>query len=71
MVLTNDPGTITTSRWTSRVISSTAQYGVIPHDHWHQPPWIDEERARLSREKMVQNDVIYGGEAPVPMPIRF
>lgn len=52
---------LTQCRWTSAVISSSAQYGVIPHDHWNQPDWIDEERAKASREAMVDANIIYGG----------
>ena len=36
-------------------------YGEIPHDHWHQPDSIDEEKATLSRLEMVEAKVIYGG----------
>jgi Glycolipid 2-alpha-mannosyltransferase len=37
------------------------EFGLIPPDHWHQPDWIDEEKATASREDMIKNNVIYGG----------
>jgi len=49
------------SSWTSNIISTKAEYGVIPHDHWFQPEWIDEERATAERTAMVKEKVIYGG----------
>ena len=36
-------------------------FGLIPHDHWYQPDWIDEEKATAARDEMVKNQVIYGG----------
>jgi alpha 1,2-mannosyltransferase len=41
--------------------NTTVQFGVIPSDHWHQPSWVDEDRASKSRDEMVRNNVIYGG----------
>ena len=47
--------------WTSTVISTTAEYGLIPHEHWFQPDWIDEEKATKDRQVMEKENVIYGG----------
>ena len=44
------------------MISTKAEYGVIPHGHWFQPEWIDEERAAAERIAMVHKKVMYGGE---------
>lgn len=49
-------------RWTSNVISSTAEYGLIPTEEWSQPPHIDEHKAKSAREQMIKDNVIYGGE---------
>lgn len=38
------------------------KFGLIPHDDWYQPAWIDEAKATEARNKMVQDQVIYGGE---------
>ena len=43
------------------VTDSEVKFGVIPHDHWNQPDWIDEEKATKAREQMVKDSVIYGG----------
>jgi hypothetical protein len=40
-------------------------FGLIPHDHWYQPDWIDEEKATAARNEMVKNQVIYGGTLAV------
>jgi hypothetical protein len=40
---------------------SKTQYGLIPHDNWYQPDWIDEKKATEARNDMVKNQVIYGG----------
>ena len=48
----------------SRITALTdakVEFGKIPSEHWHQPDWIDEEKATKSREDMVKNQVIYGG----------
>jgi alpha 1,2-mannosyltransferase len=37
------------------------EFGLIPKDEWTQPSWIDETRATAAREKMVKDNVIYGG----------
>ncbi|KAJ7172462.1 glycosyltransferase family 15 protein [Mycena filopes] len=38
---------------------ATVQFGLIPHEHWYQPDWIDETRASAARAAMVKNNVIY------------
>ena len=48
-------------RRTSILASSNVSYGVIPNDHWNQPEWIDEERATAGRNKLVAQNIIYGG----------
>lgn len=53
------------TRWHHRrvnnVINGEATFGLVPHDHWFQPDWIDEKRATAGREKMVADNIIYGG----------
>jgi alpha 1,2-mannosyltransferase len=48
-------------RRTSELTDSKTQYGLIPHDNWYQPDWIDEKKATEARDAMVKNQVIYGG----------
>jgi hypothetical protein len=52
---------VTASRVTE-LTDAAVQFGLIPNDHWVQPPHIDEAKATESREKMVKDNVIYGGE---------
>ncbi|KAG9048688.1 alpha 1,2-mannosyltransferase 2.4.1 [Tulasnella sp. UAMH 9824] len=58
-------------KYTSEVISTTAEYGVIPHDHWHQPKWIDEDRATAARKKLEAQDVMYADSVPYRNMCRF
>ncbi|KAJ6479342.1 glycosyltransferase family 15 protein [Mycena vulgaris] len=50
---------------------NTIEFGLIPHEHWHQPDWIDEAKARAAREQMVRDNVIYGGSVPYRNMLRF
>lgn len=43
------------------VTYSKVEFGLIPHDHWYQPVWIDEEKASKARKEMEEHNVIYGG----------
>jgi len=43
------------------VTYSKVEFGVIPHDHWYQPDWIDEDKASKARKQMEEENVIYGG----------
>ena len=53
------------------LISGEVKFGVIPHDHWYQPDWIDEDKARASRDKMVADNIIYGGSVSYRNMCRF
>lgn len=71
-VFLNDvPFTREFKEWTSNIVSSKVHYGVIPHDHWHQPPDIDEAKATANRNKMVKDNVIYGGSVSYRNMCRF
>jgi len=50
---------------------SPIKYGLIPREEWVQPDWIDEEKAKASREAMMKNNVIYGGSVPYRNMCRF
>lgn len=45
---------------TSGLVSGTTKYGLIPEEQWSFPPWIDQEKAALTREKMKEQQIIYG-----------
>ncbi|KAJ7109390.1 glycosyltransferase family 15 protein [Mycena epipterygia] len=46
-------------------------FGLIPTEHWVQPDWIDENRARQGRLKLMNQRVIYGGSIPYRNMCRF
>ncbi|KIY70889.1 glycosyltransferase family 15 protein [Cylindrobasidium torrendii FP15055 ss-10] len=55
----------------TELTDATVEFGLIPNDHWYQPDWIDEDKAKASREDMVANNVIYGGSVPYRNMCRF
>ncbi|KAF4600389.1 glycosyltransferase 15 family protein [Pleurotus pulmonarius] len=55
----------------SNIVSTSAEFGVIPHDHWYQPDWIDEAKATSGRDKMVKDNIIYGGSVSYRNMCRF
>ncbi|KAF8212222.1 glycosyltransferase family 15 protein [Mycena galopus ATCC 62051] len=55
----------------STVTNSPIQFGLIPHEHWFQPDWIDETRASAARKAMASKGVIYGGSLPYRNMCRF
>ena len=46
----------------SNIIDGEIEFGLIPHDDWFPPDWIDEEKAAAGRKKL--ENVIYGSEYP-------
>jgi alpha 1,2-mannosyltransferase len=46
----------------SREEEQLVEFGLIPHDHWFQPDWIDESKASAGRWNLVFKGIIYGGE---------
>lgn len=57
--------------YTSRLTNNKCFYGTIDPEHWHQPDWIDEERATKAREEMIAKKVIYGHSVPYRNMCRF
>ncbi|EMD36053.1 glycosyltransferase family 15 protein [Gelatoporia subvermispora B] len=55
----------------SNIVSGPVSFGLVPPDHWYQPDWIDEERATAGRNKMVQDNIIYGGSKSYRNMCRF
>ena len=53
------------------MINGEVTFGLVPHEHWFQPDWIDEDRARAGREKMVADNIIYGGSVSYRNMCRF
>ena len=53
------------------MIQGEVTFAEIPHDHWFQPDWIDEERAAEGRKKMEEDHIIYGGSKSYRNMCRF
>lgn len=51
--------------------NANVSFGLIPHDHWFQPDWIDEEKASAGRFKMMMQGIIYAGSVPYRNMCRF
>ncbi|WWD01339.1 hypothetical protein V866_008282 [Kwoniella sp. B9012] len=58
-------------RYTQSLTKAKCHYGKIEPDHWHQPEWIDEEKATKAREEMIRKKVIYGHSVPYRNMCRF
>ncbi len=54
-------------RRVSIITRAPISFGLIPKEHWVQPDWIDEDRARLGRQKMMAQRIIYAGELAVAL----
>lgn len=51
--------------------SAKMEFGLIPREHWFQPDSIDEEKATASRNKMMEDNIIYGGSVSYRNMCRF
>lgn len=49
-------------RKVSSATSAPVSFGLIPHDHWYQPDWVDEKKAREGRIRLETMGIIYAGE---------
>lgn len=45
---------------TSNMVSGRARYGLIPHDHWSYPEYVDQEQAKSVRESKKWSTITYG-----------
>ncbi|KAI6131710.1 alpha-1,2-mannosyltransferase [Pisolithus croceorrhizus] len=69
--LNDEPFTEEFKRRLSVLSPSLMEFGVIPHDHWFQPSWINEETASAARKLMEMSNVIYGGSVSYRNMCRF
>ncbi|EIW85168.1 glycosyltransferase family 15 protein [Coniophora puteana RWD-64-598 SS2] len=60
VLLNDEPFTAEFKRRVSVLTDAPVSFGEIPHDHWHQPDWIDEEKAQEGRNRLVRQGIIYG-----------
>ncbi|TFK65963.1 glycosyltransferase family 15 protein [Pluteus cervinus] len=55
----------------SSATNSSVEFGVIPHDDWNQPSWINEEKAAKARASLKHGNVKYGDSVPYRNMCRF
>ncbi|KJZ79966.1 Alpha-1,2 mannosyltransferase KTR1 [Hirsutella minnesotensis 3608] len=71
-VFLNDvPFDETFKKVTASLVSGKTHYGLIPHEHWSFPEWIDQDRARRVREDMALRKIIYGDSISYRHMCRF
>ncbi|KAI9886125.1 MAG: sensitivity to high expression protein she9 [Watsoniomyces obsoletus] len=56
---------------TTALASGKTRYGEIPRAHWSFPEFIDQERAKKTREEMAAKKVIYGDSVSYRHMCRF
>ncbi|KAJ7120038.1 glycosyltransferase family 15 protein, partial [Mycena epipterygia] len=62
--LNDEPFTDEFKRQMAALSSAQVQFGVIPPEHWDQPPWIDADKASAVRERMKKHpNILYGGDS--------
>ncbi|KAK7054875.1 hypothetical protein VNI00_003338 [Paramarasmius palmivorus] len=76
VLLNDEPFTDDFKKRISVITKAPISFGLIPKDHWFQPDWIDEDRAKAGREKMMAQGIIYGaltrqGSVPYRNMCRF
>lgn len=55
----------------NRAVSSSAEFGQVPAEHWDIPPEVDMVRARKSWEKAARTGMPYGGSQSYRQMCRF
>ncbi|KAF5391283.1 hypothetical protein D9757_001876 [Collybiopsis confluens] len=71
VLLNEEPFTEEFKSRVSVLTRAPISFGQIPKEHWYQPEWIDEDRAREGRQKMMAKQIIYGGSVPYRNMCRF
>ncbi|KAF5365662.1 hypothetical protein D9758_003334 [Tetrapyrgos nigripes] len=71
VLLNEEPFTEQFMHRVSLITRAPVHFGLIPRDHWFQPEWIDENKARAGRQKMMAQRIIYAGSVPYRNMCRF
>ncbi|KAL0581729.1 hypothetical protein V5O48_000311 [Marasmius crinis-equi] len=71
VLLNEEPFTDEFKERVSVITRAQVSFGLIPKEHWYQPDWIDEDRAKKGREKMMRQGIIYGGSVSYRNMCRF
>ncbi|KAJ7940624.1 glycosyltransferase family 15 protein [Mycena leptocephala] len=69
--LNDEPFTEEFKQYVASDQDAPISFGLIPREHWVQPDWIDEDRARRGRLQMMTQRIIYGGDVPYRNMCRF
>ncbi|KAJ7740822.1 glycosyltransferase family 15 protein [Mycena metata] len=69
--LNEEPFSDEFKRTVTALTDNKIEFGLIPHDHWFQPDWIDEPKAAASRKDMQEKNVLYGSSVPYRNMCRF
>ncbi|KAJ6630475.1 alpha-1,2-mannosyltransferase [Mycena sp. CBHHK59/15] len=69
--LNEEPWTDEFKKRISVLTKAPVEFGVIPHDWWFQPEWIDEGRAAEGRKKMEEQGIIYAASVSYRNMCRF
>ncbi|KAJ7632634.1 glycosyltransferase family 15 protein [Roridomyces roridus] len=69
--LNDEPFTEDFQQRVTLMTDSPVSFGLIPQEHWVQPDWIDENRARRGRQHLMNQRIIYGGSVPYRNMCRF
>ncbi|KAI8641540.1 nucleotide-diphospho-sugar transferase [Parasitella parasitica] len=59
--LNNEPFDDKFKEWTTGLASGKTYYGELAQEMWEYPEWIDQQKAKESRDAMQAAEVIYGG----------
>lgn len=69
--LNDEPFTEEFIKVTSALVSGQTKYGLIDANEWGFPPWIDQEKAAATRERMAQEKIIYGSSVSYRFMCRY
>ncbi|KAJ7932844.1 glycosyltransferase family 15 protein [Mycena leptocephala] len=69
--LNEEPWTDEFKKRISAITNAPIEFGVIPHDWWFQPDWIDEAKATEGRKKMSEQGIIYADSVSYRNMCRF
>ncbi|KAG6890686.1 hypothetical protein C0995_005058 [Termitomyces sp. Mi166 len=61
VLLNEEPFTDEFKRRVSVLTDAPISFGLIPREHWFQPDWIDEHKAKAGRAKLMWQGIIYAG----------
>ncbi|KIJ07073.1 glycosyltransferase family 15 protein, partial [Paxillus involutus ATCC 200175] len=71
VLLNDEPFDEEFKRCVSVLSPAPMEFGLIPHDHWNAPSWIDEQKATEARKKMGEDGIIYGDNLSYRNMCRF